>query len=290
MLPPGLSELAQDLLTDFVGSPVKIERASSIGGGSINQALKLQTTQGSYFLKYNSAQTYPQMFELELKGLSELHKANEIYIPQAIGTRGDEQYTFLLMEFVESGLRNRTFWEDFGISLAKLHRHSATHFGLGHDNYIGSLEQANMESKSWSEFFIRQRLEPQIRLASLPSDVAKMFDRLFKKMEEIFPIEPPSLLHGDLWSGNYMTSEQGFAALIDPAVYYGHREMDIAMTKLFGGFEGRFYSAYQETFPMENGWEERLDICNLYPLMVHVNLFGGSYLQQVKSILNKYTG
>ena len=287
MLPGALTELAQDLLSSYAGKPVKIEHASPIGGGSINQALKLQTSQGLFFLKYNSAKTYPQMFELELKGLSELRKANEIYIPSVVGTREDNHYSCLVMEYVESGLPNNTFWEDFGISLGKLHRHSAPDFGLNHNNYIGSLEQSNKSGKSWAEFFIGQRLQPQIKMAGLSLDIEKQFEKLFLMVDDIFPEEPPSLLHGDLWSGNYMTSSEGFATLIDPAVYYGHR--DIAMTKLFGGFSERFYAAYQDAFPMENGWEERMDICNLYPLMVHVNLFGGSYLSQVVSILHKYT-
>ena len=126
-------------------------------------------------------------------------------------------------------------------------------------------------------------------MASLPSDIKKMFSKLYYRLEDIVPSESPALLHGDLWSGNYMTSARGEPTLIDPAVYYGHREMDIGMTKLFGGFAEPFYSAYNSVFPMESGWEARVDLCNLYPLMVHVNLFGGSYLSQVNSILNKFT-
>ena len=289
MLPDSLKEFAQDLLTEKEGHSVTIQTITPVGGGSINQAAKLQTTHGSYFLKYNSASLYRNMFALEERGLELLHSADEIYVPQIISSGEVGEFGFLLLEFVDSVLPNKTFWEDFGMSLAKLHKHTASEFGLNHDNYIGSLKQSNSKCRSWVPFFIEERLEPQVQMASLPSDIKKMFSKLYDRLEDIVPSESPALLHGDLWSGNYMTSARGEPTLIDPAVYYGHREMDIGMTKLFGGFAEPFYSAYNSVFPMESGWEARVDLCNLYPLMVHVNLFGGSYLSQVNSILNKFT-
>ena len=290
MLPPSLKEYAEELLSNSTGISVQIKGATTVGGGSINRTAKLQTTNGPYFLKYNSASLYPQMFELEKRGLDLLLQANEAHIPHVIGFGEKGDHSMLLLEYIESGLPNKSFWEDFGRALAKLHKHSAPKFGLDHNNYIGSLQQSNTEHVTWVDFFVSERLEPQLRLANLPADLVRRFGQLFSKLNEVFPTEPPSLLHGDLWNGNYMTASDGAVVLIDPAVYYGHREMDIGMSKLFGGFSASFYTAYNDVFPMEYGWEGRVDICNLYPLLVHVNLFGGSYLSQVTSILNKYTG
>ena len=289
MLPIELENLVKELLTKTLGEVVEIRQIKSVGGGSINQTVHIQTNDKPYFLKFNSSSRYPNMFEVEKKGLNLLKEANELFVPEVIGAGEGGEYAFLLLDYVDSGIQQKNYWEDFGSSLAQLHKHSAPKFGLDHDNYIGSLDQSNKQQDSWSEFFISERLEPQIRVAELPSDVMRMFSTLFGKLEKIFPKETPSLLHGDLWSGNYMTSPKGAPTLIDPAVYYGHREMDIGMSKLFGGFATEFYSAYNSTWPLERGWENRVDICNLYPLMVHVNLFGGSYLSQVNSILNKFT-
>ena len=180
----------------------------------------------------------------------------------------------------------------FGKQLAQLHQNTNTSFGLEESNYIGSLLQQNNLHNNWIDFFINERLKPQIKLArdngKIDLSTITKFERLYTKLDEIFPEEPPALLHGDLWSGNFMVDEKGGPVIIDPAVYFGHREMDIAMTKLFGGFNQQLYQSYNEHFPLEKGWEQRVDICNLYPLMVHVNLFGGGYLEQVKSILNKF--
>lgn len=289
MLPAEVVKTAEELLEKQAGSTVAIQQVISVGGGSINETFQLDTTIGSCFLKFNSACLYPDMFELEARGLHLLHEADEIIIPKVITSGEAGEYAFLIMEYIDSGLQQKTFWQDFGISLAKLHLHTAPYFGLAHNNYIGSLEQSNTMRNNWIEFFISERLEPQIRMANLPPDISAMFSKLFSMLEELVPVESPSLLHGDLWSGNYMTSDQGKAVIMDPAVYYGHREMDIGMTKLFGGFSESFYAAYNSEYPLETGWENRVDICNLYPLMVHVNLFGGSYLNQVTSILKKYT-
>jgi len=167
-----------------------------------------------------------------------------------------------------------------------------TNFGLDYNNYIGSLHQQNNLHPTWVDFFINERLQPQIKLArdnnEIDSTTILKFENLYKKLDEVFPKEKPALLHGDLWSGNFMSDEKGESVIMDPTVYYGHREMDIAMAKLFGGFDAEFYSSYNEHYPLENGWEQRINVCNLYPLMVHVNLFGGGYLGQVKSILSKF--
>ena len=161
---------------------------------------------------------------------------------------------------------------------------------MDHDNYIGSLKQSNTYYNDGVEFFINTRLVPQLeKLNSLNNNrFFKKFDVLFNLLNEIIPVYQPSLLHGDLWSGNFLIDHNGHACIIDPAVYYGNREADIAMTKLFGGFPNHFYELYNEEFQLQAGWENRIEIWNLYPLLVHANLFGESYLNQINFILKKY--
>lgn len=264
----------------------------NIAGGCINETVKIETTSGNYFLKWNSKKSYPGMFEAERKGLTLLNQQKALKIPFVITSCETENQAFLLLEYIESGSKAENFWNDFGKSLATLHKTTAPEFGLDHDNYIGSLAQSNLQNKSWTSFFIQERLEPQIKLArdkgQIETKIIEGFANLYKKLEEIFIPEPPALIHGDLWSGNFTTTEKGLPCIFDPAVYFGHREMDIAMSRLFGGFDQQFYNSYNSHFPLQKGWEERIDICNLYPLLVHVNLFGGGYLQQIKMILKKF--
>ncbi|MDQ3193264.1 MAG: fructosamine kinase family protein [Bacteroidota bacterium] len=264
----------------------------NIAGGCINETVKIETTSGNYFLKWNSKKSYPGMFEAERKGLTLLNQQKALKIPFVITSGETENQAFLLLEYIESGSKAENFWNDFGKSLATLHKTTAPEFGLDHDNYIGSLAQSNLQNKSWTSFFIQERLEPQIKLArdkgQIETKIIEGFASLYKKLEEIFIPEPPALIHGDLWSGNFTTTEKGLPCIFDPAVYFGHREMDIAMSRLFGGFDQQFYNSYNSHFPLQKGWEERIDICNLYPLLVHVNLFGGGYLQQIKMILKKF--
>lgn len=282
-----------NFLDDKLGKHVKIHSSSGVGGGSINLCYRLETNEGLFFVKINDARRYPQMFEKEAMGLEVLAGAGEIPVPEVIGFGENEKDAFLLLKFIRSEARRADFWEDFGHRLAGLHKHSQPTFGLSHDNYIGSLYQSNREHISWEEFFTEERLQPLIRLAFEHREVdqqdVKTFDLFEKKLPVIFPKEPPALVHGDLWSGNYMVNESGNAVIIDPAVYYGHREMDLGMSQLFGGFHPRFYEAYHDAYPLQPGWQERLDYCNLYPLLVHVNLFGRSYLGQIRSILRKFS-
>ena len=280
------------VLSDAISQEVKLLNILSIGGGSINDAYRLTTNKGDFFIKKNRADRYPELFEKEALGLKLLRDANEIRIPDEIVFGVFQGTSFLLLEFIQSSTQRNHFWEELGVKLAKLHQHTNTQFGLDHDNYIGALKQQNTLHGSWVDFFIHERLQPQIALAKNNNEIDDatfyQFEKLFNHLAEIFPEEPPSLLHGDLWSGNFMVDEKGSPVIMDPAVYYGHREMDIAMTKLFGGFDASFYDSYNEVFPLKKGWEDRLEICNLYPLMVHVNLFGGSYLRQVKQVLKQF--
>ncbi|MFI5134781.1 MAG: fructosamine kinase family protein, partial [Chitinophagales bacterium] len=240
----------------------------------------------------NDANKFPKMFEAEMKGLHLLNDAVPGIAPRVIAQAESGNDQFLILENIEKGKTQKEFWNDFAKKLAALHKRSSDFFGLDHSNYIGSLPQSNKKHNDWISFFILERIEPQLKLAidakELPSFIHRSFEKLFSRLLEIFPSEKSSLLHGDLWSGNYMIGHDGWVKLIDPAVYFGFREMDLAMSKLFGGFDSSLYKFYHEEFPLENGFEKRLDICNLYPLLVHVNLFGGHYAAQVQAIVRRF--
>ena len=258
-----------------------------VSGGCINDCYKLETQKSNYFVKLNDT---INLFEKENKGLDLLRASKTFFIPKVYKFGVFESSNFLLMEWIEEKNKSDNFWNFFAKNLSELHSLTNDKFGLDHDNYIGSLKQSNTYYYDGVEFFINTRLVPQLeKLNSLNnSSFFKKFDVLFNLLNEIIPVYQPSLLHGDLWSGNFLIDHNGHACIIDPAVYYGNREADIAMTKLFGGFSEEFYSNYNDYLPMLNGWQERMPIWNLYPLLVHANLFGSSYLNQINSILNKY--
>jgi fructosamine-3-kinase len=274
------------------GGDIRINKTVAVAGGSINTAYELKTTAGSFFLKINDAEAYPNLFVNEAKGLELLWEHSNFSIPKVELLSEWKNKALLVLEFISSAKAREDFWGLFGKELAVLHRQKNAHFGLDHDNYIGSLPQCNLPNENWHDFFILQRLEPLLRMARdedlLTRDICHRFDRLFLQLPHIFPVEQPALLHGDLWGGNFMFNAEGKASIFDPAVYYGHREMDIAMTQLFGGFNTAFYDAYQEHYPLEVGWERRMDIANLYPLLVHVNLFGGVYVQRLSNVLRPF--
>ena len=277
-----LSSVLQVQLIDF----------SFSAGGCINHGGKLTTSRGNFFLKWNSATKFPGMFDAEARGLKILRDSKVIHIPEVIASDQTSSWQFIVMEFVDERPAVDNYWEALGMSLSNLHHVSSEFFGLDHSNYIGSLPQYNTQNKIWTDFFILQRLIPQIELATTNNRIDKIirgqFEMLFKKLPGILPSEKPSLLHGDLWSGNLITDVHGNPCLIDPAVYFGHREAEIAFTKLFGGFSHRFYESYQNYFPLLPGFKQRSEVYNLYPLMVHVNLFGGGYVSQVVSILKRF--
>lgn len=270
----------------------KVLHTEPVSGGCINTCLKLHTLNGPYFLKYNNANTYPGMMAAEMRGLKLLRDANTISIPAVTGQGTIEHTDFLLLEWIAPGKEVKNYWQAFGESLAALHRNTAPHFGLNHDNYIGSLPQNNAPNPSGIEFFIKSRLQPQLHRTinnkKLPNSVTPLFEKIYNKLPNLLPNEPPALLHGDLWEGNFLTGPDGKAWLIDPSVHYGFREAEIAFTQLFGGFDSRFYNAYKSAYPLTYGFRERADIYNLYPLLVHVNLFGGSYANQVMAIINRF--
>jgi protein-ribulosamine 3-kinase len=265
---------------------------SFISGGCINQGGQLKTSLGNFFLKWNNDKKFPGMFEAESWGLKLLRKQQAIKIPDVIGNGITSPHQFLLLEFIDQKTQIKNYSQHLGQRLASLHRCTAPSFGLDHNNYIGSLQQFNQLHSSWIDFFINQRLNIQLKFAidngRVSPDWIQKFQSVYLKLPSLLPQEKPSLLHGDLWSGNLITDDEGEPCLIDPAVYYGNREADLAMTKLFGGFDEKFYRSYDEAFPLQSGYQKRVDLYNLYPLLVHVNLFGGSYIHSVESILRAF--
>lgn len=292
-LPETLLNFLHSRSSERQGNGFTITSVTPLSGGSINSVFKLYTNDVPLVLKLNGRDQYPGMFEAEAKGLALLRKPGAIAVPEVVDQGDFEDHTFLLLEYVEPGIKSSTFWENFGESLASLHRESADYFGLDHDNYIGSLPQQNTRVQSWNEFFAVYRLEAQLKKAYdsgfFRGSGKSKFQKLISRLPDLIPEEPPALLHGDLWGGNYLVNEKNQPVLIDPAVYYGHREMDLAMMHLFGGFDQEIFQHYHRHFPLESGWKKRIDLHNLYPLLVHVNLFGGSYEQQVIRALNKFT-
>lgn len=263
-----------------------------IGGGSINDARRLETSAGVFFVKLNEAEPFPGMFKAEAEGLKFLREYSSFDIPKPVATGETDGTQWIIMENIAQGHKKPDYYEVFGRTLAEMHRNTNDTFGLHYDNYLGSLPQYNKPSESWADFFVHQRLEPQVKMARdrgvASTELVRHFEKLYTRAERYFPKEVPAAIHGDLWTGNFMTTEKGCATIFDPAVHFGHREMDIGMSKLFGSFDKRFYESYNASYPMETGWETRINIANLYPLMAHVNIFGGSYTSQVISILRKH--
>lgn len=272
----------------------RIVNSRSISGGCISDSLLLITESGKkYFLKVNNTQP-EDMFIKEANGLKELSIANTIRIPHVIFVHSN----YILLEAIESGTRIKKFFEDFGRRFAEMHKFTSDQFGFYENNYIGSTLQINIpqhnEANNWTEFYFNKRILFQYELAVKngygDSTLKSLIKKLENKIQEILKgsDEPPCLLHGDLWGGNYIVDEKGEACLIDPAVYYGHREADLAMTKLFGGFSSEFYKAYNEFYPLPDGYDYRENIYKLYHVMNHLNLFGTGYYNQTISLLKFY--
>lgn len=272
----------------------EIVSAQALSGGCISDAYRIVLKTGeNYFLKLNN-HSPSDMFIKEANGLRELKKAGAIKVPEVILATHD----FIILELITKGNTKRIFFEEFGENFADLHKYHSEYFGFYEDNYIGSTKQNNIpaedERLNWAEFYLHKRILFQYRLAEkngyateeLRAGIKFLENNIFKILEG--SEEKPSLLHGDLWSGNYMVDETGSACLIDPAVYYGHREADIAMTKLFGGFSYDFYESYNKTFPLLPGWEYRENVYKLYHVLNHLNLFGRSYYHQAIALIKYY--
>ena len=286
----------QDAIHQLFGSDRSVARKQPVSGGDINDACALTLDDGTpLFLKSNSPESLSG-FQAEWDGLHAIAETGTIGTakPLALGTDPDG-ISFLLMEHIESGPKVSHYWETFAAELAAMHAAPARdgRYGFPADNFIGSNSQINTWTSSWVDFFRTYRLEVQFRQADryFETGERKAFLRLLDHLDRYLPEpERPSLLHGDLWAGNYLTGPDGKAWIIDPAVYYGHPEADLAMTELFGGFDARFYDAYRDCGNLEPEYPERRDLYNLYHLLNHLNLFGGGYLSSVRPILRRYGG
>lgn len=270
----------------------KVISVRPVSGGDISSAYCVVTDNGRYFLKVNSASFAKEMFEAEKVGLEAIQATNTIAAPQVIlvDTLGEE--SFLLMEFVESKRPDASDYQRLGHQLAKMHLCSRPNFGFPSHNFIGSLPQQNHAHDTWPEFYWYQRILPQLKMALgknlLQANLIPEEEKALTMLRNLFGEVSPSLLHGDLWGGNYLISTDGTPYLIDPAVYYGHAMVDIAMSRLFGGFSADFYDAYHQIIPQPSHHDEQIDLYQLYYLLVHLNLFGSGYYSSVSSILKRY--
>ena len=266
-----------------------------LAGGDINDACAVRLAGGREVFVKTNRRADPRMFPREARGLTWLTQANAIRLPAvlAVSDEAGDGPHFLVLELISSAPRRNDFEARLGHGLAALHASGADTFGLGYDNFLATLEQNNSPSHSWAEFYARRRLEPQLTRAVdrglAPSAWPRAFAALFAHLDELVgPAEPPARLHGDLWSGNLHTDADGGPCLIDPAVYGGHREIDLAMLSLFGDPGPAFTRAYTERSPLAPGASERVPLYQLYPLLAHVNLFGGSYVGSVERALRRY--
>lgn len=285
-------EVKNHIEAHFTGKDFKIKSFTPASGGCINNGGHLKSSEGDFFLKWNDAKKFPGMFEAEAKGLKLLRQPKVIKVPEIEDFGEGNTYSYILMEHIDPSARKSNYWEKFGEQLASLHKNTIEKYGLDHDNYIGSLPQKNNWLDNWVEFLITRRFEPMVKLAiesgRADSNLPNKFEKLYGKLRGLLVSEPPSLIHGDLWSGNVLVDKEGDPCIIDPAVYYGNREIELAFTKLFGGFDPDFYESYIRALPLEGGYQDRFELYNLYPLLVHVNLFGGSYLHQLQQILRRF--
>lgn len=287
-------------LESLFGEGTKIVQSDRVFGGDINDAYGLTLTNGTrIFMKTNTLKN-AAFFQAEALGLQAIAQTGCIGTPRILGSgtqAGTNGYAFLLLEWIEGIPPVKDYWELFAGQLAKMHQASTKDFvpggtyGFLQDNFIGAGPQCNASRDNWITFFRDCRLEPQFRKADRYFDAADR-KRILALLDCLgdYLTEPdcPSLLHGDLWSGNFMTGSDGRAWLIDPAAYMGHAEADLAMTEFFGGFSPAFYAAYREAYPMQPGYKDRRDLYNLYHLLNHLNLFGGSYLAGVLRTVKRY--
>lgn len=277
-----------DHIRATTGEAFKLSSSRAVAGGSINSSYVITDGTHSYFVKTNSAKRI-DMFEAERDGLVEIAASGTIKVPNVICAGVDGSHSYIVMEYLDihgshSGSTGSV--EQLGIDLASMHGHTGEQYGWYRDNTIGSTSQLNTYNSSWVDFYGEHRLAYQYRLAAERGcrNIEKRGELLISKLAEFFTDYTPraSLLHGDLWSGNYAIDASGVPVIFDPATYYGDREADIAMTELFGGFPQSFYSAYNDTYPLDRGYRTRKTLYNLYHILNHYNLFGGGYSGQAE--------
>ena len=275
----------------LLGAPIISIRP--ISGGDIAHTERVDTKNRSYLVKSGSFPNAKELFEKEANGLAAIENSQTIATPKIMGNYSFDETSCLILEFIQTKLAGTEDMERFGRELAHFHLATRTgFFGFETDNFIGKLPQSNQKHTKWLSFYVKERLVPQFNLAQdlklLGVSEIPTLKSLTENCTNIFGEVTPSLLHGDLWSGNYLISSSGNPYLIDPAVYYGHSEVDLAMSKLFGGFSTRFYDAYHEIIPPHGNQKELTEIYQLYYLLVHLNLFGTSYRNSVVGISKKY--
>lgn len=265
----------------------------SLSGGSISSAYALKWKEGAYFLKVNANSDALDMFVAEKKGLQAIEETDTIAVPKVHCVHVYNGKAFLLMDYIESKPANANDYRALGTQTAKLHLNYKDKFGFTSNNFIGSLPQSNTQYTDWISFYWHQRIAPQLKLAKqskmLMSNEIISDQRATSVFEELLGKNvKPSILHGDLWAGNYLIATNGTPYLIDPATYWGHSMVDIAMSKLFGGFGNEFYAAYHNIIEHPNNYNAQIDLYQLYFLLVHLNLFGRSYYGSVSSLLKRY--
>jgi protein-ribulosamine 3-kinase len=287
---PDWDDIARGI-ADATRSPFVIEAAVPIGGGDINKAYHIEGRSCAYFVKVNGPERLA-MFEAEAAGLAEIARSNTVRVPRSVCCGASAKASWLVLEHIEfrpaSGERMRTL----GRQLARMHRVTGARFGWDRDNTIGATPQVNSSNPDWIAFWRENRLAFQLELAARNGHRGRLQQRGRKLMENLPAYfeghsPRPSLLHGDLWGGNAGFDAEGAPVIYDPAVYYGDRETDLAMTELFGGFTPDFYSGYQEAFPLEPGYAQRRDLYNLYHVLNHLNLFGGGYGAQAERMIER---
>ena len=282
---------ALEQLSALYGEEVVIQRERPLAGGSIHHVRQLRTNLGNFVIKWNS-NALPHQFQREAEGLTAMRESGTpLVVPAPIAWSDDPAKSpYLVLEFVSPGNRSADFDAELGRGLAIMHRKTAAQFGAAHTNYCGATPQPNPWSQEWIPFFRAQRLGYQIERAASTRgwsrNQRRVLESLLERLEMLLASapEPPALIHGDLWSGNVHTTEAGMPCLIDPAAYFGHREAELGMMALFGGFSPRVYAAYQEAFPLQAGWRRRVEVYSLYHVLNHYNLFGGGYGAQAVSL------
>jgi fructosamine-3-kinase len=294
-VPTGVRAAVESALEERTGRPTALAEISAVGGGCISPTARVRTEAGDlFFLKWSEGELPDALLTAEARGLQELAAADALRVPEVVGAGSSGAPPWLLLEWLEPGPGSRAGWERLGNGLATLHRSGAARFGAERQNFIGSLPQDNRRLPDWSEFWRELRLEPQLRRAEggglLGMEDRRRFDLLYDRLGDLLsPAEAdgPSLLHGDLWSGNVLMLQEDDAAVIDPAVYHGHREVDLAMAELFGRFGAGFRAAYEASWPLSPGYPVRRAVYQLYYLLVHVNLFGGGYVGRTRRALSE---
>ncbi|MFW5688318.1 MAG: fructosamine kinase family protein [Spirochaetota bacterium] len=293
---PVEADTLEDAVALIASPGARVASQRAVSGGCIANASRLELDDGSFWFAKRSATLPVGMFRAEATGLGALARAGGVRVPAVRAVnRPDAAEGFIVMEWIEHGPARPDTDTRTGRGLAQMHREAGDgRFGFRDDNYIGASVQENCWMDSWHEFFGERRLRPQVRMARdkglLDAELVGRLDALIGRLESLLP-EPgqPSLLHGDLWGGNAIVGANGEPVLIDPAVYYGHREADLAMTELFGGFGAWFMRAYEEAWPLDSGYRERAGLYNLYHLLNHANLFGSSYVSGIRSVVSRYS-